>query len=97
MDERYNRNHLFYLICLQMTYIMPLNIFGQFPDSDAGVLTAVAPITYSVGVNNQCVFNSSPSAMMFNYSAFSTTAQTAVAMRQETLTQVENNGAENED
>ena len=42
-------------------------------------LTAVAPITYSVGVNNQCVFNSSPPAMAFNYSAFSPTAQTAVS------------------
>ena len=60
-------------------YTDTVNIFGQFPNSDAGVLTAVAPITYSVGVNNQCVFNSSPTAMLFNYNAFSPTAQTAVS------------------
>ena len=60
-------------------YTDTINIFGQFPDSDAGVLTAFAPITYSVGVNNQCVFNSSPTAMLFNYSAFNPTVQTAVS------------------
>ena len=60
-------------------YTDTVNIFGQFPDSDAGTLTAVAPITYSVGVNNQCVFNSSPTAMLFNYSAFSPAAQSSVS------------------
>lgn len=56
-------------------YTDTVNIFGQFPDSDAGALTPVAPITYSVGVTNQCVFNSFPTTMAFNYTSFSATPQ----------------------
>lgn len=60
-------------------YTDTINIFGQFPNSDAGALTPVAPITYSVGVNNQCVFNSFPTSMAFNYSSFSPTQQQAIS------------------
>lgn len=56
-------------------YTDTVNIFGQFPDSDAGALTAVAPITYNVGVTNQCVLNSFPTTMAFNYASFSATPQ----------------------
>jgi len=58
-------------------YTDSIRIFGQFPDNDAGALTAAAPITYSVGVDNQCVFNSFPAAMAFNYSSFSVVPQVA--------------------
>ncbi len=56
-------------------YTDTVNIFGQFPNSDAGALTAVAPITYNVGVTNQCVLNSFPTRMVFNYTSFSATPQ----------------------
>ena len=58
-------------------YTDTVNIFGQFPNNDAGALTAVAPITYSLGVDNQCVLNSFPTRMVFNYSSFSATPQVA--------------------
>jgi spore coat protein U-like protein len=50
-------------------------ITGQYPNSDVGVLTPSVPLTYTIGVNNQCVFNTFPTAMSFNYTAFSPTAQ----------------------
>lgn len=56
-------------------YTDTVNIFGQFPDNDGGALTPVVPITYSVGVNNQCVLNSFPTSMVFNYTSFSATPQ----------------------
>ena len=63
-------------------YTDTVNIFGQFPNSDAGALTAVAPITYSVGVTNQCVLNSFPKRMVLNYTAFSATPQVATQIFQ---------------
>ncbi len=59
-------------------YTDTINIFAQYPGSNAGVLSPVAPITYSVGVNNQCVFRSFPTNMAFNYIAFSPTQQQAL-------------------
>ena len=56
-------------------YTDTVNIFGQFPNSDAGALTPTTPITYSVGVTNQCVLNSFPSTMAFNYTSFSAAPQ----------------------
>jgi len=52
-----------------------INITGQFPNNDAGAITPPASITYSVGVNNQCVLNSFPTQMVFNYTSFSPTPQ----------------------
>jgi hypothetical protein len=54
-----------------------ISIFGQFPNNNAGALTPAAPITYSVGVNNQCVLNSFPTRMVFNYTSFSPAPQVA--------------------
>lgn len=36
-----------------------------------------APVVMTVGVNNQCVFNTYPGNLVFNYTAFSATAQTS--------------------
>lgn len=58
-------------------YTDTVQVFAQFPNSDAGTLTASALLNYTVGVTNQCVFNSFPTAINFNYTSFSTTAQTA--------------------
>ena len=58
-------------------YTDSIYIFGQFPDHDTGALTAAAPITYSVGVDNQCVFKSFPTTMAFIYTSFSAAPQVA--------------------
>lgn len=52
------------------TYTDLVNIFGQYPNNDAGTLTSPSPITYSVGVTNQCVFNTFPGGLNFVYNAF---------------------------
>ncbi|MCY0858729.1 hypothetical protein [Cupriavidus sp. D39] len=54
-----------------------IDVFAQYPGSDSGTLTAMAQVTYAVGVTNQCVFNTFPGSISFNYTAFSTTIQTA--------------------
>jgi hypothetical protein len=58
-------------------YSDTFGIFAQYPNSNAGVLSPSAPVVMTVGVNNQCVFNTYPGNLSFNYTAFSTTAQTA--------------------
>jgi hypothetical protein len=50
-------------------------VTAQYPNSDAGTLSPSVPATYTVGVNNQCVFNTFPTGMSFNYTSFSPTAQ----------------------
>lgn len=58
-------------------YSDTFNVFAQYPNSNAGALSANAPVVMTVGVNNQCVFNTYPGNLAFNYTAFSATAQTA--------------------
>lgn len=58
-------------------YTDSFNIFAQYPNSDFGALSPDAPVSMTVGVSNQCVFNTYPGNLNFNYTAFSTTAQTA--------------------
>lgn len=58
-------------------YTDTFNLFAQYPNSDAGALSPDAPVDMTVGVSNQCVFNTYPGNLSFNYTAFSTTAQTA--------------------
>ena len=58
-------------------YTDTFNIFAQYPDSNAGALSPSAPVIMTVGVSNQCIFNTYPGSLVFNYTAFSTTAQTA--------------------
>jgi hypothetical protein len=58
-------------------YSDTFNIFAQYPNSNAGALSPNAPVVMTVGVNNQCVFNTYPGNLAFNYTAFSATAQTS--------------------
>ena len=58
-------------------YTDTFNVFAQYPNSNAGALSPNAPVIMTVGVSNQCVFNTYPGSLVFNYSAFSTSAQTA--------------------
>lgn len=58
-------------------YSDTFNIFAQYPNSNAGALSPSAPVTMTVGVNSQCVFNTYPGNLVFNYTAFSAAAQTA--------------------
>ncbi len=58
-------------------YTDTFNIFAQYPNSNAGALSPSAPVVMTVGVSNQCVFNTYPGNLVFNYTAFSSTAQTA--------------------
>ncbi len=58
-------------------YTDTFNVFAQYPNSNAGALSPSAPVVMTVGVSNQCVFNTYPGSLVFNYTAFSTTAQTA--------------------
>lgn len=53
------------------------NIFAQYPNSDTGALSPSAPVQMTVGVNSQCVFNTYPGNLVFNYTAFSASAQTS--------------------
>lgn len=58
-------------------YSDTFNIFAQYPNSDAGAISPSDPVLMTVGVNNQCVFNTYPGDLVFNYAAFSASAQTA--------------------
>lgn len=58
-------------------YTDTFNIFAQYPNSNGGALSPDAPVLMTVGVSNQCIFNTYPGSLVFNYTAFSTTAQTA--------------------
>lgn len=58
-------------------YSDTFEIFAQYPNSNAGALSPSAAVAMTVGVSNQCVFNTYPGNLVFNYTAFSTTAQTA--------------------
>lgn len=50
-------------------------VTAQYPNNDAGALSPSVPATYTVGAGSQCVFNTFPTSMAFNYNAFSPTAQ----------------------
>lgn len=56
-------------------YTDAFDVFAQYPNNNAGVLTSTVAANYTVGVNNQCVLNTFPTAMVFNYTSFSTTPQ----------------------
>jgi spore coat protein U-like protein len=58
-------------------YTDTVQIFGQYPNSNSGTLTASAPLNYSVSVGSQCQFGTTPSSLTFDYTSFSTAAQTA--------------------
>ena len=55
-------------------YTDTFNIYARYP-ATTGALSPLVPVTYTVGVNNQCVFHTFPQGMVFNYTSFST-AQT---------------------
>lgn len=54
-------------------YVDNVSVTGQYPNSDAGVTTPAVPLTYTIGVNNQCVFNTFPTGMAFTYTSFGAT------------------------
>jgi len=56
-------------------YTDSFNVFAQYPGTNAGVLTSTVAANYTVGVSNQCVLNTFPTAMVFNYTSFSATPQ----------------------
>jgi hypothetical protein len=56
-------------------YVDSFLVTAQYPNNDAGALSPSVPATYTVGVNNQCVFNTFPTGMSFNYTSFSATPQ----------------------
>lgn len=58
-------------------YSDTFNIFAQYPNSNAGALSPSAAVAMTVGVSNQCVFNTYPGNLVFSYTAFSASPQTA--------------------
>lgn len=58
-------------------YTDTVQVFGQYPNSNSGTLTASSSLNYSVGVGSQCVFNTFPGPLNFNYTSFSSSAQTS--------------------
>jgi hypothetical protein len=56
-------------------YTDNVNIYAQYPGVDGGALTPEVPLSYSIGVKEQCVFNSFPTSVNFNYTSFSATPQ----------------------
>lgn len=58
-------------------YSDTVSVAAQYPNSDAGALTVPAFLTYTVGVDAQCVFHTYPGTMAFSYTSFSPTPQTA--------------------
>ncbi|HYF43406.1 MAG TPA: spore coat protein U domain-containing protein [Ramlibacter sp.] len=58
-------------------YTDGVQVTAQYPNSDFGTLTLSETLNYQVGVTNQCVFNMTPHPIVFNYTSFSPTAQTA--------------------
>lgn len=65
-----------YLFATAGIYTDTVNIYAQYPGVDGGALTPEVPLNYTIGVKEQCVFNSFPTSINFNYTSFSPTAQT---------------------
>ncbi|MBX3589208.1 MAG: spore coat protein U domain-containing protein [Ramlibacter sp.] len=59
-------------------YTDTVQVFAQYPGTNAGALTSSVGLNYSVAVGNQCVFSTPPTGMSFNYTSFSATPQMAV-------------------
>lgn len=59
-------------------YTDVVQVFAQYPGTNAGALTSSVSLNYSVGVGNSCVFNTTPGALVFNYTSFSATPQIAL-------------------
>ena len=57
------------------SYTDVVQVFAQYPDSNAGALTSSVALDYRVGVGNQCVFSTPPSAMQFDYTSFADSPQ----------------------
>ncbi len=59
------------------TYTDTVQVFAQYPGTNAGALTSAVPLGYTVSVGNECVFNTFPATLSFNYTSFSTAPQTS--------------------
>lgn len=55
-------------------YVDTLNVLAQYPATPFGAV-AIGPFTYTIGARNQCVLNTYPSDMVFNYNSFQATPQ----------------------
>lgn len=56
-------------------YSDTVRVVAQYPNSDTGALTVPAYLTYTVGVDAQCVFHTYPGTIAFSYTSFSPTPQ----------------------
>jgi len=59
-------------------YTDTVQVFAQYPGTNAGALTSSASLNYSVGVGNRCVFNTTPTTLVFSYTSFSAAPQVAL-------------------
>lgn len=59
------------------SYTDAVQVFAQYPGTNGSPVTPPASLVYTVGVNNQCVFNTEPVPIVFDYTSFSPTPQTA--------------------
>ena len=57
-------------------YTDTVQVFAQYPGTNAGALTSSVSLDYRAGVGNACVFNTYPNNLAFNYASFSPTPQT---------------------
>lgn len=57
------------------SYTDVVQVFAQYPNNNAGALSPSASLGYTAGATNQCVFNTFPTTMLFNYTSFSATPQ----------------------
>lgn len=58
-------------------YTDAFEIFAQYPDSNTGALSASSVVNINAGMGEQCVFHTYPGSLVFSYTAFSASAQTA--------------------
>lgn len=58
-------------------YTDTFEIFAQYPNSNTGDISPGVAVSINAGVGEQCVFHTYPGSLVFNYTAFSPSAQTA--------------------
>lgn len=58
-------------------YTDTFEIYVQYPGNNAGAISPSASVPVTAGLGEQCVFHTYPGNMVFNYTAFSATTQTA--------------------
>ncbi len=59
------------------SYTDTVQVFAQYPGTNGSPVTPWAALGFTVGVNNQCVFNTQPAPIVFDYTSFSPVPRTA--------------------